>query len=358
MYKQIMKRYKNLYPQICSLENIKTAHKNAQKGKKHYPGIIKVNRYESEYLQKLQDMLLKEEFQTSEYKVYLKKGQKKDRWIYKLPYFPDRIVHHCIVQILEPIWKNLFIRDTYSAIRGRGIHDGVNRIHNALQDTKNTKFCLKLDIHKFYPSINHSIMSDILTKKIKCIKTMRLLNEIIASSYSGVPIGNYLSQYFGNLYLTYFDHWVKEVLGIKYYFRYCDDLVIMSHNKKELYKVREEIQKYLYDNLSLHIKENYKIFPTRQCGLDFLGYVFLGNHTRIRKDIVNNFKAKVRNIKKNYKNMSVSKILNTIMSYYGWFLYANAHNLWVEYIDKEMEAIVDYVCKCNNLKNPLRRILC
>ena len=152
-------------------------------------------------------------FQTSDYDIF-KIYKPKERDIYRLPYYPDRIVHHAVMNILEPVWVSIFTADTYSCIKGKGIHSAVRSLQKALNsDNEGTEYCLKLDIRKFYPTINHDILKDIIAKKIKDKDVLWLLGNIIDSvpDKEGVPIGNYLSQYFANLYLAYFDHWIKEV---------------------------------------------------------------------------------------------------------------------------------------------------
>lgn len=346
-----MKRYGDLYSSIVDPENILLAHENAQKGKRHYPAVVRVNNYQQDYLERLRTMMGSGEYQTSRYHAFWKLGCKKNRWIYKLPYFPDRIAHHCLVNVLEPVWSKVFIRDTYSALMRRGIHDGVRRMKGFMQDVKGAAYYLKMDVQKFYPSVDHDIMKHILRLKIKCKRTLSLLDEIIDSAV-GLPIGNYLSQYLGNLYLAYFDHWVKEVLGAIYYSRYCDDMVLLSGSKAWLQEARVRIQEYLEQSLMLNIKPNWRVCPTFACGLDYLGYVFLGSHIRVRKDIAQRFKAKVNNIRKNYLRLPLDKVVSVLMSYYGWFRYADAANLWCRHVDSELLRIVYYVCDMNQVKVP------
>lgn len=349
-----MKRYNNLYEKITEYKNIELAHINAQKGKKHYTSVQNVNKNQEKYLKELQTMLVDKTFKNSEYSTFIKKG-KKDRLIYRLPYFPDRIVQHAIMNIVEPIWKKTLIRDTYSAIKGRGIHDGVKRAQKFLQDKENTQYCLKMDVKKFYPSINNSILKQIVRKKIKCKDTLWLLDEIIDSS-SGVPIGNYLSQYFGNLYLSPLDHWLKEDKKAKYYARYCDDFIILHSDKNYLCDLKQEIILFIESELNLSVKENHQVFPVSKRGIDFLGYVFFHNQTRVRKDIVVIFKRKVEKIRKNWKHMPSTQIINTIMSYYGWLKHADALNLWKKYINDEIRLIMQIVCNKQKINNPLKEI--
>ena len=129
-----------------------------------------------------------------------------------------------------------------------------------------------MDIRKFYPS--HDILYEMLQKKIKDKKLLSLLKEIIYSA-KGVPIGNYLSQFFANLYLTYFDHWIKEELKCKYYFRYADDIVILGNDKNYLRNVLVSIKLYLKQVLNLELKPNYQIFPVEEQILQVTNFITL-----------------------------------------------------------------------------------
>jgi len=349
-----MKRFGNLYQKIYDINNIKLAHHNASKGKKYYAEVKVVDSNLDEHVNKIHNMLKNKTFKNSEYYIFKRDFYGKEREIFKLPYFPDRIIHHCIMQVTEKIWKRSLIRDTYSSIKGRGLHDGVRRIKNALKDVEGTKYCLKLDIKKFYPSINHDVLKKIIRKKIKCQDTLWLLDEIIEST-KGVPIGNYLSQYFGNIYLSGLDHFVKEEFNIKYYFRYCDDIVILSNSKNELWFIFQEINNYC-KNIVLSLKENYQIFPVDIRGIDFLGYRFFHDFTLLRKSIVLRFKRKIKLIKNKY-NLLNENIINSIMSYYGWMKYGDCRQLFTKYIDTDIQTIVANNCALLNHKNPLEEVL-
>ena len=319
-----MKRIGNLYEKIISKSNIELAFNNAKKGKSHYKEIKIIEENKEIYLNDLRNLLVTNNFKNSEYEVFEKQCGAKKRMIYKLPFFPDRIIHHCIVQILQPIWINIFIRNTYSTIPRRGIHDGVNRIKKALQNKKETKYCLKFDISKFYPSVNNNILKESCAKKIKDENLLKLL-YIIIDSTKGIPIGNYISQWFGNLYLAYFDHYCKENLKCKYYYRYCDDVVILSNSKIDLQTKFKIIETYLSENLQLKIKSNWQIYPVDSRGIDFLGYRFFHTHILIRKTILKNFKRKIKNNK---------ATIQTESAYWGWFKHANTFNLTNKYFKK------------------------
>lgn len=318
-----MKRIGNLYQKICSLDNLILADKRAKRNKSKHKDIIIFNRNKDELLIELSKTLINKSFKNSKYHIFtIFEG--KERIIYKLPYYPDRIVHHAIMNILEPIFVGCFTKNTYSCIKKRGIHKGLTDLNKALKDKINTKYCLKLDIQKFYPSINHDILKQLLRKKFKDKDLLNLLYEIIDSA-EGVPIGNYLSQYLANFYLTYFDHWMKEELSIKYYFRYCDDLIVLGSNKRELHYIKIKIEEYLNNNLKLKLKSNYQVFPVESRGIDFLGYKSYHTHIMIRDSIKENF---IKMIKFNYNQKSIA-------SYNGWFTWANCKNLTNKYINYE-----------------------
>lgn len=310
-----MKRKGNLFDQIICIDNLRMADQRARKGKSNQYGVkIHIENAESN-LELLHNTLKTHSFKTSEYSVF-KVYEPKERNVYRLPYFPDRIVHHAIMNVLEPLFVAFFTRDTYSCIKGRGIHAAATAVKTSLKDVPGTQYCLKLDIEKFYPSVNHLILKQLLRKKFKDPNLHMLLDEIIDSA-EGLPIGNYLSQYFSNFYLTYFDYWIKRTKRIKYYFRYADDIVILSSDKPGLHQLLFEIGEYLKIELELKVKKNYQIFPVKSRGIDFVGYRFYHTHTKLRK-----------RIKKNFARMiATRKNKASIASYRGWANHADTKHL-------------------------------
>jgi len=313
-----MKRKGNLFESVCSKENIRSAIENAMKGKSHYSEVQYVKANMEKCIDDLHVLLSTKQFKNSEYEIFQKKSGDKIREIYKLPFYPDRIVHHCIVQTLQPMWTKLLIRDTYSTIPGRGIHDGVRRVKKALKNVNGTRYCLKLDVKKYYPSIDHNVLKLILQRKIKDADLLELMSEIIDSA-NGIPIGNYVSQWFGNVYLSYFDHFCKEQLKCNYYFRYCDDIVILDADKNRLHAILVSINDYLNNELNLTVKGNFQVFPTNVRGIDFLGYRFFHTHTLVRKRIVKQMKRKLNNQK-------------SMVSYWGWLKHADTYRLTNKYL--------------------------
>ena len=186
-----MKRITNLYQQICSIENLMLADAKARKGKAWQYGVQVHDRNREENLLALRDMLLSKTYSTSPYTIF-KIYEPKEREVFRLPYFTDRITHHAIMNVLEPLFVSVFTADTYSCIKKRGIHAAANVVKNALKDQPGTQYCLKLDVKKFYPSIDHAVIKQLIRRKIKDIDLLWLLDEIIDSA-PGLPIGNYLS---------------------------------------------------------------------------------------------------------------------------------------------------------------------
>lgn len=292
-----MKRIGNLFNRIISYENLVRAEKKARLGKTKRYGVKKFDRNPHENLVRLQKALIEDTSRTSEYCVYtiIADRGNKEREIYRLPYYPDRIVHHAIMNVIEPYLVNRFTADTFNCLKGRGIH-----------------------------SVDQDVLYSQFEKVFKDKKLLRLLHHVVYSTPKGLPIGNYISQFAANLNLTWFDRWIKQVLKIKYYYRYCDDIVTLHPDKDYLRYCLQEIEKYLADNLKLKVKRNWQIFPVEARGIDFIGYVFYHDHTLLRKDIKKKFIHKL-----SYK--SNNKRLASLAAYWGWCKYGNCHNLWYRF---------------------------
>jgi len=327
------------------MENLKLAFKNAKKDKSYYKDVKMVLKDEDYYLGQIQDMLINKTYRTSEYKIFKVWDKTKEREIYKLPFYYDRIVHWALMQIIEPYLMNKLTINTFSAIPKRGIHFGLNRIKRELKDKDNTQYCLKMDIHHYYPSINHSILKGIYRKIFKDENLLWLIDEIIdsveMSTGTGVPIGNYVSQWDGILYLNDFTHWLKETKHCKYVFVYMDDIVILSSSKIELHDLFNEINKYLTSNLKLEIKSNYQVFPVDVRGIDFLGYRIFRKYILLRKSTCKNFKRKMLNInKKLQKGFKITYSNNcTIQSYLGWLKWCNSYRLKQKYLGNILDKL-------------------
>lgn len=319
-----MKRINNLYPLIYDIDNIELADKKARKCKEKRYGVARHDRNHHEENVELSNQLKNRTYRTSKYSNY-KIYEPKERTISRLPYYPDRIIHHAIMNIMEPIWVKIFTADIYSCIKHRGIHTLVKKLRKDLDiDPDGTQYCLKMDIRKFYPSLDHDILKAIIRKKIKDKDLLWLLDEIIDSA-EGVPIGNYLSQFFANLYMAYFDHWIKEELKVKYYYRYADDIVLLSNSKEQLRSWLLAIKVYLTNVLHLKLKDNYQIYPVDSRGIDFVGYKLYHTHTLLRKSIKYKMFKLIRRYKEN--KITLEDLKQRLASYFGWLKYCDSKNL-------------------------------
>lgn len=331
MKSKAMKRIGNLYEKIVAVENLELADKKARRGKLRSYGVRRHDMNREANILALHEALKNKTFRTSPYETFIIHDP-KEREIYRLPYYPDRIVHHAIMNVLEPIWVSVFTTDTFSCIKDRGINGCMKKVDKAIKDVENTRYCLKIDIRKFYPSIDHDTLKRVVRYKIKCHDTLQLLDQIIDSA-AGVPIGNYLSQYFANLVLAYFDHWVKEVLRVKYYSRYADDMVFLSASKDDLRNIFAQVEHYLHEDLHLTVKGNYQIFPIAANrydrtgrGLDFVGYVFYHEQKLIRKGIKQNFCRAAARLNKQ-RSISQKDYKQGLCSWLGWAKHSNSKHL-------------------------------
>ena len=353
-----MKRVGNLFEEIASMDNLKQAYANAKRGKGWYHEVIEIEKDVDYYLSNIQGMLQNKTFTTSEYEIFTKVDKGKTREIYKLPFYPDRIVQWALMQVIEPYIVRNLTANTYSAIPGRGMHACLKQVkHDIRLDEEGSQFCLKIDVKKYYPHINHQILKEKFRRVFKDPDVLWLLDDIIDSTEgdTGIPIGNYVSQYSGNFYLSDFDHWLKEEKHVKYYYRYMDDCVILSDDKAFLHALLEDIKVYLADILKLELKENYQIFPTYVRGIDLVGYRIFKDYVLVRKSIVKQMKAKLKPInRKVAKGKPLTKHdVSMINSYAGWLKSADAHRLTNKYIRPLLPYVNEYLEKerkaCKNI---------
>lgn len=341
-----MKRIGNLYEKICDIENLRLAHKQARRGKSFYTEVKLIDENEDEYLYRLQDMLIHKTYHTSKYEVFEKKEGKKIRKIYKLPYFPDRICQWAIIRVIEPYLMRTLTDDTYSALPGRGVERARRKMVRALKtDPENTVWCLKIDISKYYPNVNIEKLKLKYRRLFKDNDLLWLLDEILDSNPdTGVPIGNYISQYSGNIYLSDFDHRVKEVYHIKHYFRYMDDMVFLSSSKEELQNLIKEITKYLADEYDLKVKDSWSLFRVEDRGIDFVGYVFRHDSIRLRKSIAHSIKKTSSKIRWRVNNdMELNRHLYfSFNSLKGWLKHSHSGWLKIRYFDIIEDHVQDY----------------
>ena len=318
-----MKRIGYLFDKVCDMDNLRMAEANAGTGKGSRQEVAQFRANLEQNLADIRAQLVNRTYHTSKYTCFIK-HEPKERVIYKLPY-RDRVVQWAIMQVLVDIWTPIFTRDTYACIKGRGVHSLLQRLRKELRnDPDGTKYCYKIDIRKFYPSITHSILKEVVRQRIKDPALLWLLDDIIDSA-DGVPIGNYISQYFANLYLAELDHIVKEQWGVKYYYRYADDIVVLSDSKEFLHGIHTKMVQYLAEHRRLELKPNYQIFPVEARGIDFIGYVTRHTYCRARK---RNKMALCKIVAKlRHKGLTNEEIRLRVASRLGFIVHADSKHL-------------------------------
>lgn len=325
------KKLKNIYPLIYSTQNLIYSQYTAQKGKAGRREVENFNENLSENLANLYEFLRDGTYIPGKYRkkiIY----EPKERVIMIAPFYPDRIIHHCIINVLGPHWVHLFIANTYACIKGRGIDKCINDVNKALMsDRKNTQYCLKTDIKKFYDNVDHEALKSIIRLTIADERLLVLIDTIIDSNgqKKGLVIGSFTSQYFANLYLTPFDHWVKEGLsaivmdkfGVTfYYFRYMDDMVVLCSDKEALHFILDMMGLYLGAELKVEFKHNWQIFKVDDRCIDYVGVKQSHYGILLRKSILLRFYKKLEKTQKKYIIKDENDIKHLFPSEYGWII--------------------------------------
>lgn len=351
-----MKRTGYIFERICDVENIKTAIMKSSLGKREQKRIKIILENTDASAKSIQDLLVNKKYVPSPYKIKtIQDGAtKKVREIYKPNYYPDQIIHWALMLQLQPLIMHGMYRYSCGSIPGRGTSYGQKTLRKWLvKDRKNTKYCLKMDIFKFYPSVNNGILKQMFCGKIKDKECLWLINLIIDSA-DGLPIGNYTSQWFSNFFLEGLDHFIKETLRAKYYIRYVDDLVILGSNKKKLHKMRVEIDKYL-TSVGLKLKSNWQVFRVDDRGIDFLGFRFFRDKTILRKRNALRIRRRIKKI--GLKNILNYKDASAVISYWGWIKRSNSYKFYNKYIkpfvglNKAKKVVSKYAKAKNLLRN-------
>ena len=291
MVKKLVKTRKNLMTKVCAYENLVNAFYKARRGKPDDKDALQWEFNLEKNLLGLQEELLNKGYTTGQYRHFTV-FEPKQREISALP-FRDRVVHHAVCNVIEPIFEKTFVFDSFACRKGKGTHAGTARLQSFLRK-KGSKYALKCDVSKYFPSIDHSILKSLIRKKISDNQLLDLLDEIIDSHAPGIPIGNLTSQLFANIYLNKLDWFVKQELRVKYYVRYVDDFVLLSDSKEQLHYFKCLVNDFLGTglNLRMHPRKAW-VFPTSS-GVDFLGYRVFPHHRLARKAAVKRFLRKIK----------------------------------------------------------------
>jgi len=333
-----MKRHGNLFEVITSWENLCLSAKKAQINKRYRPNVADYHRDLEKNLVRLRERLLSKTYRPGPYREKII-CEPKVRKISAAPY-EDRIVHHALINVLEPIWEPRFIYDSYACRKVKGTHKALVRIEPWM---KTCRYVLKCDIRKYFPSIDHDILKSLVRRKIKCRDTLWLVDLIIDNSNEqeaveeyfpgdglfepfarrrGMPIGNQTSQFFANVYLDPMDHFMKDKMRIKRYVRYCDDFLIFGDDKNELFNVRDEISRFLA-GLRLKIHKNKSVIIRCEDGVNFLGFRCFPGYIKLKKGNFFRFRKRMKRKVERYGAGELERE-NLSQSWQSW----KGHSKW------------------------------
>lgn len=335
------KSIKNSFDACLTFEKMLMAHERASIGKKSRKDVIIFEMDLETNLIRIIDDIKNGKYKFGDYRIF-KVYEPKERIIKSLPY-RDRIVHQWYVEeFIKPFFFKRFIKDTYACLDGRGSHKAAKQTQIYMRKMKRqfgNYYVLKCDVKKYFYTIDKTILKDLLAKRIKDKKMLEFTEVILDDGEeTGIPIGNFTSQYFANIYLDILDHYVKEVLGVKYYVRYMDDFVMMFSTKKEALKVFNDIRDFLKNRLHLELNTKSKYFPNKH-GIDFCGYRIYEEYVLLRKRFKKKLTKSIRkwNKMKQDNCLDKKKMLLSWNSFKAHASHANSYN----YIENKMEVVTD-----------------
>ena len=328
-----MKSYKNLWNDFLSEENIREAIRKSSLGKRKRKTVKVIWDDIDGNIEPLRQYA--ENFKNNKHipKRIYDGIVRKIRYII-VPSYKEQVVHHMVVRTMMPMLTKGMYEHSYGSIPGRGGHKGKKTIKKWIaHGGKDIKYCLKMDIKKYFESIPHDILKAKLAKKIKDERFLKVLFEIIDVTPHGLPLGFYTSQWLANWYLQDLDHYIKEQLEATYYIRYMDDMVIFGSNKRKLHEMRKAISEYL-KNLGLELKGNWQVFRfsygDKFRHLDFMGFRFYRNRVTLRRGIMLRASRKARRLAK--KDKATVYDCMQMLSYLGWIKATNVYGMYSKWI--------------------------
>jgi len=322
---------RDLWQELCSYENLELAFKKARKHKTLKPYVIEFEKNLKDNLHMLRTELLLHCYRPKPLETFIIRDP-KTRKISKSD-FRDRIIHHALCNIIEPIFEKTFIYDSYANRKGKGTLKALQRFDQFKRkiSKNNTRSCyaLKADVRKYFDNMHHETLIETIQKNIKDRRILRLIRIILSNHKTkkagcGMPLGNLTSQFFANVYLSELDHFVKRKLRISHYIRYVDDFVILDNNKGILLKYKEKINEFL-NIIKLELHPDKSKIRLLNKGITFLGFRIFNCHKLLKKNNIANMKRRVLNFKALFDN-GLADYNGIYSSMEGWLAYAiNAH---------------------------------
>lgn len=339
-----MKSYNHLYEQYISDPNIEVSTINSSKGKRKRNAV--------EFYYKDGAVTDKGKKKTKKYASYgnfknfkhvsieIYDGITRKKRVIIVPRYQEQIVHHMVVNTLIPIFSKGMYEHSYASLPNRGAHKGKKVIERWIRtDPEHCKYCLKMDIRKFFDSIPHDILLEKLHNLIHDEKFMSILEEIISVTDVGLPLGFYTSQWLSNWYLQDLDHYIKEDLGADHSMRYMDDMIIFGSDKEDLHRKKDRIDIFLKEHLGLKLKDNWQVFrfdyitpDGKHKGrfLDYMGFRFYCDRTTMRKTIMLKATRKAKKLSK--KDKPTIYDMRQIMAYLGWIDCTDTYGMYCMWI--------------------------
>ncbi len=325
-----MKRVGDLFDSVIAFDNLLRATKQAARGKKEQLRVAHFLFHLERELLQLQDELTQGCWQPSNFRVFEIKEPKPRRIC--AADFRDRVVHHALCNVLKPVFDKRLIFDTWACRTDKGSHKAVQR---AQVFSRRYLYFLKCDIKRYFDSVDHQILKQLLRRIIKDKPLLSVLDQIIDHPLpdmvagKGIPIGNLTSQYFANLYLGELDHQLKDRQGIKSYMRYMDDMLIFAETKQALQCTINKMERFLLKHLKLHLKESAtQIAPVTE-GVPFLGFTIFPNLIRLNSQSLRRFKRRKHLLEKAYQSgeIDVESLSASVQSMIAHMQHANTHRL-------------------------------
>lgn len=321
-----------MYSEICSIKKLYSAFKKAKKGKGKKQNIIKFEKNLSEEIRLLRTELLLKSYSPKPLCTFIIRDPKTRK--ISASAFRDRVVHHALCNVIEPIFDKLFIHDTFANRTNKGTNSALKRFDDFKRKVSrnNARKCyiLKADVKQYFENVDHDILLDILKRKINDAEVIWLIKKIIknySNNYKGMPLGNLTSQFFANVYLNELDQFIKHKLKVKYYIRYVDDFVALHNSKGTLNQYKTDISEFLRQKLKIELHPHKSKITSLDNGINFLGFRVFYPHKLLRKSNIAKIKNKINSLKKSYDNGNIDydKVYDSIE---GWMAYAEHANTY------------------------------
>ena len=310
------------------------AFERTAKSKRKTWGYLEFKEYKQLNLDALADEMRCGEYKIGAYREFII-YEPKPRLISALD-FKDRLAQHALRAVIEPLFEATFLPNTFACRAGLGTHAGVKYIQSQLRKEPYPQYYLKTDFSKFFPSVNHNILLEMVHRKITCKLTLKLIEEIIKPNEVGIPIGSLTSQLFANVYGSKLDNYIHHELGYRKWARYMDDVVILSNDKNKLIEDFYKIAEFSGRNMNMRISKWH--CGSVENGINFLGYRIWETHKLIRKNSVLSAKRKIAKYVKYNDNKALDKFLASWRGHVGW---SDSHNLLM-WLEREYENYYQY----------------